>query len=197
MRFVCPQGSRLLRLAAAVLPVTGHQPKAALTAAAWFLLVRVTDRHCRHPPHPVASASRALAPKTAQPPKPSASIVSTTHPEAIKGKRVVVLEDGPTLTHGGMPTGAGYVAALEYGAAEVVDPRPYLVGELADTARRYPHLGPVLPAMGYSARQVRLKGGPTLDERGGRCLPWRCGRERCQQGGAGRRRRLRGAPGWS
>jgi predicted GTPase len=80
--------------------------------------------------------------------------VTAAHPEAIRGKRVVVLEDGPTLTHGGMPTGAGWVAAAKYGAAQVVDPRPYFRGEMAGTLARYPHIGPVVPAMGYSAHQV-------------------------------------------
>jgi predicted GTPase len=70
------------------------------------------------------------------------------------GARVVVVEDGPTMTHGGMPTGAGYVAALQAGAV-VVDPRPFFVGEMADTLAAYPHIGPVVPAMGYSPEQLR------------------------------------------
>ncbi len=73
----------------------------------------------------------------------------------IRGKRVLVVEDGPTVTHGGMPYGAGWVAAKRYGAAEIVDPRPYAVGSIRDTYAAYPATGPVLPAMGYGEKQVR------------------------------------------
>jgi predicted GTPase len=72
----------------------------------------------------------------------------------IKGKRVAVVEDGPTLTHGGMTFGAGIVAARRFGAGEIVDPKPYAVGELADTLRRYPALENLLPAMGYGHKQM-------------------------------------------
>lgn len=84
----------------------------------------------------------------------AASPVTLDDPEAVRGKRVLVVEDGPTLTHGGMPEGAGAVAARRAGAKELVDPRPYAVGSLAETFRRFPHLGPVLPAMGYGEAQV-------------------------------------------
>ena len=67
----------------------------------------------------------------------------------ITGKRVLVVEDGPTLTHGGMATGAGVEAARQFGAAEIIDPRPYARGSLAETYAKYPHLGPILPAVGY------------------------------------------------
>jgi len=73
----------------------------------------------------------------------------------LEGARVLVVEDGPTLTHGGMAFGAGTVAAREAGAAELVDPRPYAVGSIADTFARYPHVGAVLPAMGYDSDQLR------------------------------------------
>ncbi len=73
--------------------------------------------------------------------------------EAARGRRVLVVEDGPTLTHGGMATGAGIVAAMQGGAAEVVDPRPFAVGTIAQAYRDSPHLGPVLPALGYSEAQ--------------------------------------------
>jgi predicted GTPase len=72
----------------------------------------------------------------------------------VRGKTVLVIEDGPTTTHGDMPWGAGYVAATRAGAAQIIDPRPYADGEIADVFARYPHLGPVLPAMGYSKRQI-------------------------------------------
>jgi predicted GTPase len=83
------------------------------------------------------------------------SVITVSDPEAIRGKRVVVVEDGPTLTHGGMGYGAGYVAAKRFGAGEVVDPRPYAVRSIAATYVKYPTSGPILPAMGYSDAQVR------------------------------------------
>jgi len=83
------------------------------------------------------------------------SPISVSDPAAVKGKRVLVVEDGPTLTHGEMTYGAGVVAARENGAAEIVDPRPYAVGTIAETYRKYPKTGPVLPAMGYGVEQIR------------------------------------------
>ena len=79
--------------------------------------------------------------------------VSVPEPSLIKGQRVLVVEDGPTLTHGEMPYGAGVVAARQCGAAELVDPRPYAVGSIHGTYQRYRHLTNLLPAMGYSAMQ--------------------------------------------
>ena len=73
----------------------------------------------------------------------------------IKGKRVLVVEDGPTLTHGGMKYGAGLVAAKKFGAAEIVDPRPYAVGSIIDTYKKYNHIEEILPAMGYGDKQVK------------------------------------------
>jgi len=81
------------------------------------------------------------------------SRVTVDDPDAIKGKRVLVIEDGPTLTHGGMKFGAGVVAARAHGAAEIVDPRPWATGTIAETFRKY-DVGPVLPAMGYSQGQL-------------------------------------------
>jgi len=75
-------------------------------------------------------------------------------PERIRGRRVLVVEDGPTVTHGDMPFGAGVIAARRFGADALVDPRPYLVGSLQETFRTYPHIGTLLPAMGYGERQV-------------------------------------------
>lgn len=83
----------------------------------------------------------------------AASPITVEAPDVIAGKRVLVIEDGPTVTHGEMPYGAGTVAARKLGA-ELVDPRPYAVGSLAETFQKYPHLGPVLPAMGYGERQI-------------------------------------------
>jgi predicted GTPase len=85
----------------------------------------------------------------------AASAISVDKPDAIKGKRVLVIEDGPTLTHGEMKIGAGVVAARRFGAAEIIDPRPYAVGKLAETYRIYPDIGLVLPAMGYGDQQVK------------------------------------------
>jgi predicted GTPase len=79
--------------------------------------------------------------------------VSVPTPDLVKGKRVLVIEDGPTLTHGEMPYGAGVVAARRCGAAELVDPRPYAVGSIRGTYERFPHLTQLLPAMGYSDLQ--------------------------------------------
>lgn len=80
---------------------------------------------------------------------------SVDHPESIKGKTVLCIEDGPTLTHGGLPTGAAHKVALQFGAKEVVDPRRYAVGSLRDVFSKFTHLGNVLPAMGYSKGQMK------------------------------------------
>ncbi len=84
-----------------------------------------------------------------------ASPLFVDHPEKIFGKRVLVIEDGPTLTHGGMQYGAGYVAAQRFGAAEIIDPRPYAVASITATYEKYPGTGIILPAMGYSHEQIR------------------------------------------
>lgn len=85
----------------------------------------------------------------------AASPIYVDDPDAIRGKRVLVVEDGPTLTHGGMKIGAGWVAARRFGAAEIVDPRPFAVGEITATYKKYPETGKILPAMGYGEQQVR------------------------------------------
>lgn len=84
----------------------------------------------------------------------AASPLTVHNPELIKGKRVLVVEDGPTLTHGHMKIGAGTVAAKKYGAKELVDPRPFVVGRLAETFKIYPEIGTLLPAMGYGKQQI-------------------------------------------
>jgi len=76
-------------------------------------------------------------------------------PDLIANKRVLVIEDGPTTTHGGMPFGAGILAATEHGASEFVDPRPWAVGEIAETFEKYPDIGDLLPAMGYGDQQIK------------------------------------------
>ncbi|HEX17596.1 MAG TPA: GTPase [Thermoplasmatales archaeon] len=82
------------------------------------------------------------------------SEIRVDNPDMIKDKRVLVIEDGPTVTHGEMNYGAGYFAAIKYGAKEIIDPRPFAVGSILETFRRYPHLSKVLPAMGYGKRQI-------------------------------------------
>jgi predicted GTPase len=82
------------------------------------------------------------------------SPLAVPDPGAISGKRVLVIEDGPTTTHGGMPFGAGVLAATTHGAVELVDPRPHAVGEIKDTYRQYPDIGELLPAMGYGEAQI-------------------------------------------
>jgi len=84
-----------------------------------------------------------------------ASPIFVQDPNVIKGKRVLVIEDGPTLTHGEMEYGAGTIAAMNYGAAEIVDPRPYVVKSIAETFKKYPKIGILLPAMGYGEQQMK------------------------------------------
>lgn len=83
------------------------------------------------------------------------SKITVDNPELIKGKRVLIVEDGPTLTHGGMKIGAGTVAAERFGSSDIIDPRPYTVGKLKETFEIYPEIGKLLPAMGYGKQQLR------------------------------------------
>ncbi|HBY57203.1 MAG TPA: GTPase [Candidatus Atribacteria bacterium] len=85
----------------------------------------------------------------------AASPLTVDYPELIRGKRVLVVEDGPTLTHGEMKYGAGIVAAQKFGAKEIIDPRPYAVGSIKDTYIKYPGIGTLLPAMGYGKKQIQ------------------------------------------
>jgi len=101
----------------------------------------------------VRNAINALNPKAIV--IEAASPLFVDKPEMIRGKRVLVVEDGPTLTHGEMAYGAGYVAARRYGAAEIIDPRPFAVKSIAATYKKYPNTGPILPAMGYGAAMVK------------------------------------------
>jgi predicted GTPase len=101
----------------------------------------------------VRNAINALNPKAIV--IEAASPLFVDKPEMIRGKRVLVVEDGPTLTHGEMAYGAGYVAARRYGAAEIIDPRPFAVKSIAATYKKYPNTGPILPAMGYGDAMVK------------------------------------------
>ncbi len=85
----------------------------------------------------------------------AASLIKVDKPELIRAKRVLVIEDGPTTTHGEMSYGAGTLAAREFGASEIVDPRPYAVGTIAEIYQKYTHLGPIIPALGYGQLQIR------------------------------------------
>ena len=84
----------------------------------------------------------------------AASPIKVDDPSVIRGKKVLVVEDGPTLTHGEMKLGAGIMAARKFGAAGIVDPRPFIVGRLKETFRLYPGIGTLLPAMGYGDQQL-------------------------------------------
>jgi predicted GTPase len=107
---------------------------------------------------PAGDVSRAM--EAARVVNPSATLIRAKspvvleEPEAVKGKRVLVVEDGPTITHGGMPYGAGHVAALSAGAGEIIDPRAFAPPEIAAVFAQYPHIQRVLPAMGYSEGQL-------------------------------------------
>jgi predicted GTPase len=81
--------------------------------------------------------------------------VFVDRPELVKGRRVAVIEDSPSVTHGGLPYGAGYVAAEKYGASEVVDPKPYAIGIVKELLQVYPHIGPVIPSVGYNTQHIR------------------------------------------
>jgi len=84
-----------------------------------------------------------------------ASVITVDDRELVRGKKVLVIEDGPTVTHGGMPIGAGTIAAKEFGAREIVDPRPYATGSILEAYKKYPHMTAILPALGYGEAQVR------------------------------------------
>jgi predicted GTPase len=128
---------------------TTHHPGEAVLRMADIVVVAKTNSASEVDIHRVSETARALAPEAVI--ARAASIV--TLEDAVVGKRVLVVDDGPTLTHGGMAYGAGYVAAIQAGVKEVVDPRVSAVGDIAAVFRRYTHIGKVLPAMGYSAKQ--------------------------------------------
>jgi len=130
----------------------GHHPGEAVLRMADVVVVAKTNAAAAADVERVAEAAHRLNPRA--PIVRAASPVRLDDPAAVRGKRVVVVEDGPSTTHGGMPWGAGYVAAIEGGAAEIVHPRAYAAPEIAALYAEYPRLGPVLPAMGYSPAQL-------------------------------------------
>jgi predicted GTPase len=131
--------------------LTTHHPGEAVARMADVFVVAKSEAAPPENVLRIEAALAALAPGV--PIVRGASPVALEDEARVRGKRVVVVEDGPTLTHGGMPHGAGYVAARRAGAREIVDPRPFAPAALAEELARYPHLGAVLPALGYSAAQ--------------------------------------------
>jgi predicted GTPase len=130
---------------------TTHHPGEAVLRTADIVVVAKTNSASEIDIRRVSETARRLAPQAGI--ARAASIVTLDDPAAVAGKRVLVVDDGPTITHGGMPYGAGYVAAIRAQVAEVIDPRPSAVGDIAEVFRQYPHIGKVLPAMGYSAKE--------------------------------------------
>jgi predicted GTPase len=128
-----------------------YHPGEAVLRMADVVVVSKTDAAAAVDVHRVMQSARALNFRATI--VCGASPVSLEDAEAVRGKRVLAIEDGPTVTHGGMPYGAAFVAATRAGAT-IVDPRPWAAPEIAAVYALYPHLGPVLPAMGYSPRQV-------------------------------------------
>jgi predicted GTPase len=131
---------------------TGHHPGEAVLRMADVVVIAKTNAAAAADVERVADAARRANPRASI--VRGASPIRLDDPGAVRGRRVVVVEDGPSTTHGGMRYGAGYVAAIEGGAAEVVHPRAYAAPEIAALYDEYPQLGPVLPAMGYSPAQL-------------------------------------------
>jgi len=131
---------------------TSHHPGEAVLRMADVVVVAKVDAAATANVQQVIQTVRSINPKAMV--VRGASPIALEHPELVKGQRVLVVEDGPTTTHGGMPYGAGYVAATQAQAGEMVDPRAFAVPEIAIVYAQYPHIGRVLPAMGYSPAQL-------------------------------------------
>jgi predicted GTPase len=132
--------------------LTTHHPGEAVLRMADAVVINKVNSAPPEDVERVARGVRAILPSV--PIVRAASPVRLSDPDMVKGRRVLVVEDGPTITHGGMPYGAGYVAARAAGAAEIVDPRPFAVSMIRDAFARFPHIGPVLPALGYGAAET-------------------------------------------
>jgi predicted GTPase len=130
---------------------TATHPGEAVLRMADVVVISKTDTATAEQVHQVRENVRRILPSA--PIVRVASPVTLADPAAVRGRRVLVVEDGPTLTHGGMGYGAGYVGATRAGAAAIIDPRPFAVGVIADVYRAYPHIGRVLPAVGYGEAQ--------------------------------------------
>jgi predicted GTPase len=131
---------------------TTHHPGEAVLRMADVAVIAKVDAAADADIARVAEAVRAVRPDV--PIVRAASPVRLDDPDAVRGRRVLVVEDGPTITHGGMAYGAGYVAAARAPAAEIVDPRAAAAPAIAAVYAEYPHIGPVLPAVGYAAEQL-------------------------------------------
>ncbi len=132
--------------------IATHHPGEAVARMADILIVNKVNSA---PAEDVQSAIEGLrAVNLRAPIVRGLSPVRLDDPEAVRGKRVLVVEDGPSVTHGGLSYGAGFVAATAAGAAQIVDPRDHAAPEVAAVYRAYPHIGPILPAMGYDAAQI-------------------------------------------
>ncbi len=131
---------------------TAYHPGETVLRMADVVIVAKTNVASEGDVAAVAASARQLAPRAAI--VHGASRVTLDDPGRVKGKRVLVVEDGPTITHGGLSYGAGLVAAQEAGAASIVDPRPAARGRIAEVFAAYPHITRVVPAMGYSAREL-------------------------------------------
>jgi predicted GTPase len=131
---------------------SAYHPGEAVLRMADVVVVAKTNSAAAADVAAVTESAQRLAPRATI--VRGASRVALDDPARIKGKRVLVIEDGPTVTHGGMAYGAGYVAARDAGAADIVDPRPAARGRIAEVFAEYPHIGRVVPAMGYSEREL-------------------------------------------
>ncbi|TAN52713.1 MAG: GTPase [Betaproteobacteria bacterium] len=131
---------------------TAYHPGEAVLRMADVVLIAKSDAAPPADVERVAEAVRSANPRARI--VRVASPVTLDDPAAVLGRRVLVIEDGPTLTHGGAPHGAGYVAAVRHGAREIIDPRPHAAPGIAGVYARYPHIGRVLPALGYSGAQI-------------------------------------------
>jgi len=132
--------------------VATHHPGETVLRMADIIVVAKADAAAPADVVRVTEDARAVNPRAVI--VRAASPVTLDHAAAVRGKRVLVVEDGPTITHGGMPYGAALVASEQAHAARIVDPRPYAAPGIAEVYARYPHIGPVLPAMGYSPEQL-------------------------------------------
>ncbi len=131
---------------------TAYHPGEAVLRMADIVVIAKTDAASKAAVAEVAASARVLARQADI--VAGASPTTIDRPEAVAGRRVLVVEDGPTITHGGMPHGAGFAAVRDAGAAEIVDPRPVAAPSIAAAYAKYPHIGPVLPALGYGAEQL-------------------------------------------
>ncbi|ADE14628.1 putative cytoplasmic protein [Nitrosococcus halophilus Nc 4] len=132
---------------------TSHHPGEAVLRMADIIVIAKVNSASAEDIEQVTATARQINPSATL--IQGASQVQLDDPERVRGKRVLVVEDGPTMTHGGMPHGAGYVAATQAQAAEIVDPRQVAVEKIAAVYAQYPHMGPVLPAVGYHPEQLQ------------------------------------------